>query len=713
MALDRRCGNPPPFRATVQSQFGPPSRRQFRRPRPPIALIASLILCGILGACSSPADSFLSQRSPEEPAPRISLHSQAGPGTSEHPTTGNAAQHRTEAERTGHSAPAPPARQKHQHIDLPLRDLRDLALRLRPGVHSIPQAVPGPPFSVGDRAPFWVSDLDSNRQHQIEAELRYKNDVTYIWVESGRETDLPALSASADRFAHTIYPLVRDFFGHEPSPGIDADPRLHILHASGLGRGIAGYFSSADLYSAVANPFSNQKEMFYINLDWLNRGTGNEHYETVLAHEFQHMVHWHNDRNEETWVNEGMSELAQEVAGYPPDLNFARRYNLHPDTQLNTWSTSPDGNGRHYGSAYLLMAYFLQRFGEELTQAVVSQPANGLLGFTNAFRQAGLDLTFEDLFADWVIANYANEYSALGKQGVYGYRQLQLPRPSLAESFYRYSKQENVGAVRNFGVDFIALRGRGDLSFHFEGMTGTRYANAQPYSGSFAWWSNRADESDCRLTRAFDFSSLPAGADLTMYVQMWFDIEEDYDYGYVLASRDGRKWDILPGQRTTTANPSGNSFGHAYTARSGAEPRDESPAWIQEAFDLSAYAGDEVYVRFEYVTDDAVNAPGWFIDDIAIPAISYSTDFEQGEDGWESEGWLLTDNRLPQEWLLQTMVFNDGALVSVERAQAGPNGRLRIDVDGQDRGQEVVLAISGLTPGTTEEATYKYRIERR
>ena len=573
--------------------------------------------------------------------------------------------------------------------------------------------MPGHPFSVGDRAPFWVSDLETNRQHQIEAELRYKNEVTYLWVESGRATDLPALTASADNFAQTIYPLVREFFGKEPNPGIDADPHLHNLHATGLGRGIAGYFSSADLYSAIANPFSNQKEMFYINLDWLNQGNGFAHYETVLAHEFQHMVHWYNDRNEETWVNEGMSELAQEVAGYPPNLNFARRYTVLPDTQLNAWSTGSDGNGRHYGAAYLFMAYFLQRFGEELTQAVVSQPANGILGFTNALQQAGRDLTFEDLFADWIVANYANQYAALGKQGVYGYRQIQLPPPALAESFYRYPQRPGDGAVRNFGVDYIALRGSGDLSFHFEGMTGTRYANTEPFSGSFAWWSNRADESDCRLTRAFDFSGLPAGADLTMFVQMWFDIEEDYDYGYVLVSRDGRKWDILPGQRTTTENPSGNSFGHAYTTKSNAARRAESPAWIQESFDLSAYAGEEVLVRFEYVTDDAVNAPGWFIDDIAIPAINYATDFEQGEDGWDSEGWLLTDNRLPQEWLLQTMVFNEGALVRVERAQVGANGKLRIDVDGLDRGKEVVLSISGLTPGTTEEATYTYWIERR
>ena len=59
------------------------------------------------------------------------------------------------------------------------------------------------------------------------------------------------------------------------------------------------------------------------------------------------------------------------------------------------------------------------------------------------------------------------------------------------------------------------------------------------------------------------------------------------------------------------------------------------------------------------------------------------------------------------------MVFDDGELVRVERAPVGADGKVRIDVDNWNRGSEVVLAISGLTPGTTEEALYDYRIEPR
>ena len=438
-----------------------------------------------------------------------------------------------------------------------------------------------------------------------------------------------------------------------------------------------------------------------------------EVYETVLAHEFQHMVHWHNDRNEETWVNEGLSELAQEIAGYPPDMVFARVFAENPDTQLNTWSIDPSDNGRHYGSAYLFMAYFLQRFGEEMTRAVVSDGANGSRGFDNALREAGLDVTFEDVFADWVIANYVGDFDTLARHGIYGYRESTAPEPALAESVSRLPRKTQSGSVHNFGVDYISLRGRGGATVVFQGSTVTRFADVDQFQGDRAWWSNRADDSDTRLTRAFDFTDVAAGTELNMNVRMWYDIEEDYDYGYVLASRDGRKWDVLPGQGTTTDNPSGNSFGHAYTARSAASGREATPGWVRESFDLRAYAGEEIWLRFEYVTDDAVNAPGWFIDEVEIPAIGYATNWQDGGGGWESEGWLLTDNRLPQEWLVQIMVFHDGALASFERAPVDENGSVRIDLDGLDRRSEVVLAISGLTPVTTEDAFYEYAIEQR
>lgn len=645
-------------------------------------------------------------------APRLG-RATATPGPQATPETGGRNTPAPDSPRPQPTAPAlTQAESQLAAVIVPTRDLRDLALRLRPGVEDVPANVSSEEYEVGDTLTFWASNVDDNRQFQVEATLIYRTDVAYVWVESGKDYDRDRIARSIDAFSEKSYPTVRGFFGSEWNPGVDNDPRLHILHATDLGRSIAGYYSSADEFSNLANEYSNEKEMFYISLEWLNRSRDYEYYETVLAHEFQHMIHWYNDRNEETWVNEGLSELAQEVAGYPPDTGFASVFASVPDTQLNTWSDNPAGNGEHYGSAYLFMAYIFQRFGEDVTKALVAHPANGIAGVTEALAETGHDLTFQDVFADWVVANYVDDPDALEQSGSYGYRQLNAPDPTVERTFRRYPIESRTTSVRNFGADYYELQGSGDITFRFRGETETRLANVTPFSGQLMWWSNRADDSDSRLTRQFDFTDVAASADLTMQMQLWYDIEDDYDYLYVLASEDGEKWQILPGQRTTTENPSGNSFGHAYTGESSTDG-DEIPEWIEESYDLGAYAGKEVFIRLEYVTDDAVNYPGAFVDDIRIPAIGYSADFENGVDGWESEGWLLTDNRLPQRWIVQVLALHNGELVRVEQANVSPTGESTIRINGISRGTEAVVIISGATPVTTEEARYEYSIEAR
>ncbi len=44
----------------------------------------------------------------------------------------------------------------------------------------------------------------------------------------------------------------------------------------------------------------------------------------------------------------------------------------------------------------------------------------------------------------------------------------------------------------------------------------------------------------------------------------------------------------------------------------------KTPEWVEEQVDLTPFAGKEVQVRFEYVTDDAVNGPGMLLDNFAV-----------------------------------------------------------------------------------------------
>jgi hypothetical protein len=590
-------------------------------------------------------------------------------------------------------------------VEVPQRDLRELALRLKDGVTDIPVVVNDAPpsYELGDRVEFWVSNSDTQKHNKVTAELRYMTDHLYMWVQEGVDIAQSDLEASANRFETETYPTNREFFGSEWTPGVDNDPRLSILHARGLGRNVAGYYSSADEFSKLVNPYSNEREMFYISAEPGAAEPNSAFYDGTLAHEFQHMIHWANDRNEDSWVNEGMSELASFLNDYDPggaDVAFMQQ----PDTQLNTWADPSEGNVEHYGASYLFMNYFLDRFGEELTKAVVASPRNGIAGFNDALEQAGRTERFDDIFADWVVANYFDQPDA-GLDGEYGYQEIDPARPAVIETHRRFPADGRT-QVNQYATDYIELRDRDDFVLSFEGQTQNMLVDAE-LKDELSWWSNRGDDSNSRLTRAFDLRDVSAA---TLNFSAWYNIEEGWDYAYVAVSTDGgEEWKLLPGRHTTEENPVGNAFGAGWTGKSGGG---DEPVWVEESVDLTPYAGQEVLVRFEYVTDDAVNEAGFLLDDIALPEIGYRDGGEDGLNGWESEGWLLTDNTLDQNWLVQ-LIRADGSNVSVQPVEVGPDGRGQLQVQGLGRDETVILAVSGLTPFTTVPATYSYAIEQQ
>lgn len=666
--------------------------------------VALLILCvlGLSGGCTASAQIA------STPAATVALPTVTQPAATPTPAVAAGSLAATELQQLATA-------EQVARVLMPVRDLRDLAVRLKPEVNDVPLVVNSttPDYQVGEQLQFWVHNLQTTSNFQITAELAHKTDVAYAWVESGLPYDRNALAKIIDRFSTQTYPAAVAFFGNEWNPGVDNDPRLHILYTSGMGGGIAGYYSSADQYSRLTNPFANEKEMFYINLQ--NMAGNNVYYESVLAHELQHMIHWHQDRNESIWVNEGLSQYVKDVTGFPQDMSFVSAFMNRPDTQLNTWNIDPGNNANHYGASYLLMRYLSQRYGAEFIRTLVAQPADSIAGIEQALGAANLPTDFAGVFADWVIANYANQPTALGQDVIYGYRDFQFPGPVTEQIYESYPVAATESTVNNFATDYIRLDGAGNVVVTFTGQTETRLFPTQPPTAAPLWWSNRGDMADATLTRHFDLRGLAADTPVQLEVNMWWDLEKNLDYGYVLASHDGRKWEMLAGQRTTSENPTGNSFGVGYTGVSrltlSETAAEQPPEWVSEQFDLSAYAGGDLWLRFEYITDDGINGAGWLIDDLRIPALNYIADFAEDVSGWESAGWLLTDNRLPQPWLLQVMEFTDDTLTAVRRVPVDGDGGARIEVHDLGNGKRAVLAISALAPVTIEPAEYVLQID--
>ncbi|MFQ6028377.1 MAG: hypothetical protein ACE5Q6_12865, partial [Dehalococcoidia bacterium] len=245
----------------------------------------------------------------------------------------------------------------------PNRDLFQLAaeLTLKTDRASIPRVVNPEPvrYTEGQKDSFWLVDFRSMKVHQSQFELRLVSPKAYWYVEEGRKVDRQDLERSAAEFEENIYPQITAFFGQEWTPGVDNDPHLNIIH--GTLRGVGGYFSSADEHPQNVFPFSNQRETIYINIGAL--GVGTTKYLEVLAHELQHAVHWNGDSSEDTWVNEGLSELAVSVAGFGPAS--AASFSRTPTISLVHWPLDHTNISAHYSGSSLFMHYLAAHYSDD------------------------------------------------------------------------------------------------------------------------------------------------------------------------------------------------------------------------------------------------------------------------------------------------------------------------------------------------------------
>jgi PKD repeat protein len=185
-------------------------------------------------------------------------------------------------------------------------------------------------------------------------------------------------------------------------------------------------------------------------------------------------------------------------------------------------------------------------------------------------------------------------------------------------------------------------------------------------SKTHAWWSGSGNDFDCapQGARNLDISipglaALPAGTTVKLSMKSLWDIEWDYDYGYVLTTTDGGKTyasnESENGYTTPNAGVPGNANQNACQAQydngltgssgsyeAGTQDLDRvlsdypEAVFLADSFDISELAGQQQgALRFSYATDPGLARPGWFIDDLKVTATTPSgqqvlleTDFE-------------------------------------------------------------------------------------
>ncbi len=584
---------------------------------------------------------------------------------------------------------------------LPEANIFALTRRMRgrdgqPAAEFQPVRTSAPVESLGTELPFWTYDFAAKKPTKITATLRVITDHAKWWVQSDVQFDLEQLRVSAMSFETKVYPTNRRLYGEEWTPGVDADPRINILLARIPGAA-AGYFNSSDELPLWVNEYSSEREMVYINSIVARPGTS--YLSSVVAHEFCHMIQYGKRKRSQVWFNEGQAQLCEQANGFP--VSHAQTFLQLPDTQLNDWPELEQSQA-HYGLAYLFLEFARQQAGgDELINAFMSRgidtPAD-LDAVLRARGQRGL----EELFADFAAANAFIGSSAEAR---YSY-----PNGLAARTPAGPTDQDRVtlgntlsSSTHEYAARYVELP-RAAMKVHFDGARQIKLLATDPHSGKAMWWSDRADGMDSTLTRTVDLRG--ATSPLLSY-WTWYEIEKDYDYGYVAVSTDGgAHWTTLRAPATTNDDPNGNNLGNGYTGISGGG---RAPAWIQQQVDLSAYAGKEIQLRFEYVTDAALNLHGFAIDDISIAGVL--NDDAESDNGWKAEGFVRSTNLVSQRFVVQLLRFTaSGTTVDRRTVDAGT---LELDVDTSGDRRPPLLAVTGFAVRTTQPVPFSVSVERR
>jgi hypothetical protein len=579
----------------------------------------------------------------------------------------------------------------------PALDRIDAARRLR-GVTEIRIPENPPARQIGERDRFWVANQSDGTNRQIDADLYRVGDHAYFWVQAGAQPDLAVIDAIAQRFDDQVYNQVRALWGSEPIPGVDGDPRLHVLFASDIGLGVGAYYSSQHSQPPEVVEQGNGREMMTVSLAFISP-ENIDLVESILAHEFQHMIRKHLDANEDAWLDEGLSVFTQQAVTGLGASGYAESFFALPNVQLNTWAVDFTRQA-HYGAGFTFVTYLYERLGADTLRAMSDDPANGLRAIDNAVRAAAPDdypLGVDSLFADWALANILRDPAL--DDGRYGYESVQAATIPAFRAVYSQYPAEFRSDLAQYAVDYVLLNelaGARTLDLALELPAIVPLIPTDPFSGDWMWYSQRGDNIDSTLTRAFDLRDVETA---TLEYQAWYQIERGWDYAYVMISDDGgARWDLLPAPGMTDENPLGYAYGLGYSGDSG--------GWITQRVSLDAYAGREVLIRFELITDDALNLPGLAIDDVAIAAIDYFSDFEADSDGWEADGWVRIDNVLPQRAWVQVAQITAAGELSLTRllAEPGSGGPWRVNLaPGVDR---ALIAVSPFAPVTTVGVSY-------
>ena len=276
------------------------------------------------------------------------------------------------------------------------------------------------------------SKYDQFSRTSLGATLRNISEHAYFYVEdkywdglnpNQRVSLSNSISVLSEEFDDNIYPKETQFWGVEPNPGIDNDPKITIL-LEDLISGNGGYFDSSNQYLKGFVINSNEREMIFVSVEAGNFA------KVYLGHEFQHLISFNQKEltrkiQEDVWFNELRSEYSVSLLGYNDNYynsGLERRVGAfleNPSDSLTEWPNVSDD----YAQVALFGQYLMEQYGQSILSETLNSSTVGIDSINNFLQTRNYPEKFSNVFENWTVANYLNNIS-LDKR--YGYQREEL-----------------------------------------------------------------------------------------------------------------------------------------------------------------------------------------------------------------------------------------------------------------------------------------------
>jgi hypothetical protein len=339
--------------------------------------------------------------------------------------------------------------------------------------------------SVGERRSFYIDpSYDLEERESINAVLQEKSGQLYFYIDEdwwngindNRRAEInSALSSLSLSFNEKIYPEITNLFGFEWKPGIDDDEMITVL-LHPMKKEVKGYYRTTDEYYRFQLPDSNEREMVYLNVDYIDTPLA----KSYLAHEFQHLVTFNQKErkfgvSEDVWFHEMISEYAPTLVGFDNPYEGSNlevrveSFLKNPRDSLSEWQ----GRSKDYGALNTFVHYLVEHYGTNVLVDSLHTSRTGIDALDHALWRNGFDKDFSDIFQDWMVAVLVNNCS-LGE--LYCYKRNNLENLRIVPSFYflPYVGKSSLtieDSIKDWSGNWYKMvGGKGDVKLVFDGV---------------------------------------------------------------------------------------------------------------------------------------------------------------------------------------------------------------------------------------------------